>query len=58
MYRLYLFTKIYIVDDPNDQMDTLNNLLLYSINENASLKIVKLKKPPAPWMKNLHTQAL
>ena len=48
------FSIINTFEDPNDQLETLNNLLLSAINKNAPLKRVKLTRPPDPWMKDLH----
>ena len=58
MYRLYPYL-INTFEDSNDQLDTFNNLLLSAIiNQNTPLKGVNLKRPPAPWMKDLHISAL
>ena len=42
---------VYSFDDPNDQLDTLNKLILNTINEHASLTKTKFTRPPAPWMR-------
>ena len=45
------FSTIYAYNDPEDQVSTLNQLLLNCIDQHAPLKRVKLTRPIAPWMK-------
>ena len=52
------FSSISILEDPNNQLDTFNHLLLSAVNENVPLKRVKLTRPLAPWMKNLRISVL
>ena len=42
------FSSISILEDPNNQLDTFNHLLLSAVNENVPLKRVKLTRPLAP----------
>ena len=49
---------IYSFDDSNDQLDTLNKLILNVINELAPLIKTKFTRPPAPWMKDFEINKL
>ena len=49
---------VYYFDDPNDQLDTLNKLILNVINENAPLMKTKFTRPPTPWMKDFEINKL
>ena len=49
---------IYSFDDSNDQLDTLNKLILNVINEHAPLIKTKFTRPPAPWMKDFEINKL
>jgi exonuclease III len=44
---------VYGVEDIGDKLDILNKLILQCIDRHASLRRVKLTRPPAPWMKDL-----
>ena len=44
---------VYSFEDPNEQLDTLNNLILECIERHAPLVKTKFTNPPAPWMKQL-----
>ena len=46
------FNVIYAFDDPEDQLNALNSLILNCIERHAPLKRVKLTRPVAPWMKD------
>ncbi|XP_057299344.1 uncharacterized protein LOC130629967 [Hydractinia symbiolongicarpus] len=46
------FSLIFTFDDPDEQIDTLNHLILSCIERHAPLKRVKLTRPIAPWMKD------
>ena len=41
----------YSFEDPNEQLDTLNNLILQCIKQHAPLLKTKFTHPPAPWIK-------
>ena len=41
----------YSFEDPNEQLDTLNNLILQCIKQHALLFKTKFTHPPAPWIK-------
>ena len=38
-------------DDPDEQLETLNSLILECIERHAPLKRIRVTRPPAPWMK-------
>ena len=38
-------------DDPDEQLQTLNSLILECIERHAPLKRIRVTRPPAPWMK-------
>ena len=44
---------VYSFEDLNEQLDTLNNLILKCIERHAPLVKTKFRHPPAPWMKQL-----
>ena len=43
----------YSLEDPNEQSDTLNSLILACIGRHAPLVKTQFTHPPAPWMKQL-----
>ena len=43
----------YSFEDPNEQLDTLNNLILECIERHALLVKTKFTHPSVPWMKQL-----
>ena len=47
-----------MMQDPNEQLDTLNNLILEYIERHAPLVKTKFTNPSAPWMKQLDTAEL
>ena len=49
-FEVLLVSLVYSFDDPNDQLDTLNKLILNAINEHAPLTKTKFTRLPAPWM--------
>ena len=46
-------STIYSFDDPDYQVETLNNLITDCLSRQAPIKCTKLTRPPAPWMKVL-----
>ena len=38
-------------DDPDEQFETLNSLILECIGRHAPLKRIRATRPPVPWMK-------
>ena len=46
-------STIYSFDDPDYQVETLNNLITDCLSRQAPIKCIKLTRPPAPWMKAL-----
>ena len=57
-FRALPISLVYSFDDPNDQLDTLNKLILNAINEHAPLTKTKFTRPPAPWMKDFEINKL
>ena len=49
---------MYSLNNPDDQLDILNKVILECIERQASLKTVKFTGPPAPWIKDLDIVAL
>ena len=46
-------STVYSFDNPNDQVETLNNLITDCLSRHAPIKGTKFTRPPAPWMKTL-----
>ena len=46
-------STVYSFDDPDYQVETLNNLITDCLLRQAPIKCTKLTRPPAPWMKAL-----
>ena len=57
-FKVLPISLIYSFDDPNDQLDTLNKLILKRINEHAPLMKSKFRGPTAPWMKDFEINKL
>ena len=49
---------VYSFEDPNDQLDTLNKLILNAINEQVPLMRTNFMRPLAPWMKDFEISKL
>ena len=49
---------VYSFDNPNDQLDTLDKLILNAINEHAPLTKTKFMRPTAPLMKDFEIKKL
>ena len=49
---------MYCFDSPDDQLDTLNKIILECIERHAPLKRTKFTRPPAPWQRDLDMVAL
>ena len=49
---------MYSLNNPDDQLDILNKVILECIERQAPLKTVKFTGPPAPWIKDLDIVAL
>ena len=56
--KLLPISLIYSFDDPNDQLHTLNKLILNAINEHTPLMKTKFTRPPAPLMQDFETNKL
>ena len=52
-FKTLSLALVYSFKDPNEQLDTLNNLILECIERHAPLVKTKFEHPPAPWMKQL-----
>ena len=52
------FEIIYAFDDPDDQVNILNDLISDCLDRHAPLKRTKLMRPPAPWMNDTDIRSL
>ena len=52
-FKTLQLALVYCTEDPNEQLDTVNNLILECIEQHALLVKTKFTYPPAPWMKQL-----
>ena len=57
-FRALPISLVQSFDDPNDQLDTLNKLILSVINEHAPLMKTKFTRSPAYWMKDFEINKL
>ena len=57
-FKVLPISLVYFFDDPSDQLDTLNKLILNAINEHAPLTKTKFTRPPTPWMKDFEINKL
>ena len=51
-FKTLPFATVYSFNEADDQLDTLNKLILSVIDKHAPLVKTKFTKPPAPWMKD------
>ena len=49
---------VYVFDSVTDKVSVLNQLITDCIDHHAPLRRVKITRPPAPWMKDLHISNL
>ena len=49
---------VYAFDNPDDQITSLNSLIIECLDRHAPLRQTKLTRPPAPWMKDTDIQSL
>ena len=49
---------MYSFNETDDQLDTLNKLILSVIDKHAPLVKTKFTRPPAPWMKDIKDNRL
>ena len=52
-FKTLPLSLVYDFEDPNEQLDTLNNVILECIEQHAPLVKTKFIHPPAPWMEQL-----
>lgn len=52
------FSLVYAVDDPEEQLEIFNQLILSCINEHAPLKRIRFTRPPAPKYPHLLTNGI
>ena len=52
------FATVYSFNETDDQLDTLNKLILSVIDKHAPLVKTKFTRPRAPWMKDIKTNKL
>ena len=49
---------VYSFNETDDQLETLNKLILSEIDKHAPLVKTKFTRPPAPWMKDIKINTL
>ena len=52
-FKALPFATVYSFNETDDQLDTLNKLILSVIDKHAPLVKTKFTRPPAPWMKDI-----
>ena len=52
-FKTLPFATVYSFNETDDQLDTLNKLILSVIDKHAPLVKIKFTRPPAPWMKDI-----
>ena len=57
-FKALTFTTVYSFNETDDQLDTLNKLILSVIDKHAPLAKTKFTRPPAPWMKDIKINKL
>ena len=57
-FRTLTLATLYSFNETDDQLDTLNKLILSVIDKHAPLLKTKFTKPPAPWMKDIKIDKL
>ena len=57
-FKTLPFSTVYSFDETDDQLDTLNKLILSVIDKHAPLVKTKFTRPPAPWMKDIKINTL
>ncbi|MEO0684074.1 MAG: hypothetical protein AAFY76_03245, partial [Cyanobacteria bacterium J06649_11] len=48
------FTTVYVMDTPEEKLAIFNDLFISCLEKHCPLKIKKLTRPPAPWLKDLN----
>ena len=51
-------SAVYGVDDPEEQLEMFNTMLLDCLNSHAPLRRVKITRPPAPWLQDQTIRSL
>ena len=51
-------SAVYGVDDPEEQLEMFNTMLLDCLNSHAPLRRVKITRPPAPWLQGQTIRSL
>ena len=57
-FKTLPFSTVYSFNETDDQLDTLNKLILSVIDKHAPLVKTKFTRPPAPWMKDIKINKL
>ena len=57
-FQVLPFATMYSFNETDDQLDTLNKLILSVIDKHAPLVKTKFTRPSAPWMKDIKTNKL
>ena len=57
-FKTLPFSAVYSFNETNDQLDTLNKLILSAIDKQVPLVKTTFTRPPAPWMKDIKIDKL
>ena len=57
-FKTLPFSTVYSFNETDDQLDTLNKLILSVIDKHAPLVRTKFTRPPALWMKDIKINKL
>ena len=57
-FKTLPLSTVYSFNETDDQLDTLNKLILSVIEKHAPLVKTKFARPPAPWMKDIKINKL
>ena len=57
-FKTLPFATVYSFNETDDQLDTLNKLILSVIDKHTPLVKTKFTRPPAPWMKDIKINKL
>lgn len=49
---------MYVLETPDEKPEVLNSLITECIDRHASLRRVKVTRPPAPWMQSAEIREL
>ena len=53
-FASFPFTAIFALNDPEDQLEILNNLIIKHLEEHALMKLIRVTQQSARWMRDLN----